>query len=327
MALSLSAIEKSLDIPAAQVETILSLLELTSVARRPLVRVEGSYFDHITGRFRVMSTKLADLSRSDVIVRGLLAINTVQDEGEDRVSTAAECRMKSISQSSGGYGLGNGEYSERTHSASEVGVTPRGNSYGSSIVSFACSRLTLALECGLTVQEVSNGLYSLQCRGLLEYTLDDSCVYLEVMQDDEGEGEDLPTENTHIEKHLIMRLRDYLTTIGEANCKHLSTANYHAYVWYAARHVHSLLRSINSLASERIVDMWRVGSTICRYSAIPEEKGDLGGKTGRGTVPSPTHSPEEVQAALQQFVCCAMEQIKEGDVSAERLNHVSCSFY
>jgi hypothetical protein len=280
---------------------------------------------------------LTDLSHSDVLVRGLLAVNTISDE-EDAERASSECRMRSVSQSGGGYGLGNGEYSEHTHSASAsgAGAAPRGgNSYGSAIVSFACSRLALALECGLTVQEVSNGLYSLQCRGLLEYALDDSCVYLEVLQEEEKEeGKDDRQNETdsggNCEKHLIMSLRGYLTAIGaKKGGPPLSSSQHHSYVWYAARHVHSLLRSINRLASERIVDMWRIGGTICRYSAIPSDddssRRDRAGQAGRAVVTTSeeavftaAHSPEEIQTALQQFVCRAMEQIREGDVPTER---------
>ena len=98
VSVSVSSIENSLDISAASMETILSILELQPFH---LVSVKGSYYDTIGGRFRVTDTKLKDLEQIDILIRAILKLN----QTEKKVKSSSTGRRSSAWTDGASYGL------------------------------------------------------------------------------------------------------------------------------------------------------------------------------------------------------------------------------
>jgi hypothetical protein len=305
VSLLLDHIESTVDISSAAVETILSILELPPFN---LVVIEGTHFDSVKGRFR-RSTEV--LEKEDILIAAMVACNTYKPpKSESTVdfdfSEAGGSGDRSGMNSS--YGLG----FDSSASAANRGVfggdqaqdsgwqrdRRAGGSYGGKIQEFECSRLAVAARCGLTPDEVSNGLYKLQKAGVLEYRLQDSALYVRTT----------PPAHSYDAYHFEAYSRQH-TQQGTA-----VQQQYLQWVWYVADAVHTSLQCIATGGSQRIIDMWRATTTISQYTVstvVTPRKETKTAHTSAKEQPASEHkatqhNPAEVHGAAQSLLSHVM---------------------
>jgi hypothetical protein len=305
VSLLLEQIESTIDISSAAVETILSILELPPFN---LVVIEGTHFDSVKGRFR-RSTEV--LEKEDILIAAMVACNTYKPpKSESTVdfdfSEAGGSGDRSGMNSS--YGLG----FDSSASAANRGVfggdqaqdsgwqrdRRAGGSYGGKIQEFECSRLAVAARCGLTPDEVSNGLYKLQKVGVLEYRLQDSALYVRTT----------PPAHSYDAYHFEGYSHRHAQQASAVQQQYLQ------WVWHVADAVHTTLQRIATGGSQRIVDMWRATTTISQYteSTVVTPRKDT--KTAHvSTKGDPAiehkatqHKPAEVHGAAQSLLSHVM---------------------
>lgn len=275
VALPLERLETTTDISSAAVETILSVLELPPYN---LVVIEGTHFDTVKGRFR-RSTEA--LEKDDILVAAMVACNTYKPpKSESAVdfelfstasagagAGAAGSSAYDSSGMSGAYGLGFDSsasatnHGVSTHQQGEDSAWLRdrraGGSYGGKIQEFECSRLAVAARCGLTPDEVSNGLYKLQKAGVLEYRLQDSALYVRVA----------PRAHSYDAYHFETYCREHGGALPAPLTAGHKQQLYSLWLWHLADAVRTSLQRIADGGSQRIVDMWRATSTIAQFTA------------------------------------------------------------
>jgi hypothetical protein len=305
VSLLLEQIESTIDISSAAVETILSILELPPFN---VVVIEGTHFDSVKGRFR-RSTEV--LEKEDILIAAMVACNTYKPpKSESTVdfdfSEAGGNGDRSGMNSS--YGLG----FDSSASAANRGVfggdqaqdsgwqrdRRAGGSYGGKIQEFECSRLAVATRCGLTPDEVSNGLYKLQKAGVLEYRLQDSALYVRTT----------PPAHSYDAYHFEGYCRQQAQQATAVQQQYLQ------WLWYVADAVHSSLQRIATGGSQRIVDMWRATTTISQYTVSTVVTPRIEAKRGHTSAKehpaiehkASQHSPAEVHGAAQSLLSHVM---------------------
>jgi hypothetical protein len=305
VSLLLEQIESTIDISSAAVETILSILELPPFN---LVVIEGTHFDSVKGRFR-RSTEA--LEKEDILIAAMVACNTYKppksESAVDFDFSEAGGNGDRIGMNSS-YGLG----FDSSASAANRGVfggdqaqdsgwqrdRRAGGSYGGKIQEFECSRLAVATRCGLTPDEVSNGLYKLQKAGVLEYRLQDSALYVRITPPAHS------YDAYHFEGYCRQQHAQQATAVQQ---------QYLQWVWYVADAVHTTLQRIATGGSQRIIDMWRATTTISQYtvSTVVTPRKDT--KPGYVSTKDPAsehkasqHSPAEVHGAAQSLLSHVM---------------------
>lgn len=288
VSLLLDPLEPTIDINSTVVETIMSVLELPPFN---LLIVNGTHFDVIKGRFR-MNT--AAIEKVDILVAALLATNTSKANQSDTHDVDTSSKIHD-SASGGGrngmndtYGLGldcsasaahQGLIDENDLRDGSSGTGAAGSSgwqrdrklggtYGGKIQDFECSRLKVAQRTGLSVDEVSTGLYKLQKSGVLEYKLQDSALYLKICN---GLS---PTASAHTFESYCATHKSSMPQVGASKTVPGSSANqlYFAWLWQLSHAVFDALLKIASGGSHRIVDMWRTGRTIAHYTDSAQDK-------------------------------------------------------
>jgi hypothetical protein len=305
VSLLLEQIESTIDISSAAVETILSILELPPFN---LVVIEGTHFDSVKGRFR-RSTEV--LEKEDILIAAMVACNTYKPpKSESSVdfdfSEAGGSGDRSGMNSS--YGLG----FDSSASAANRGVfggdqaqdsgwqrdRRAGGSYGGKIQEFECSRLAVAARCGLTPDEVSNGLYKLQKAGVLEYRLQDSALYVRTT----------PPAHSYDPYHFEAYSRQHVQQATAVQQRYLQ------WIWQIADAVHTSLQRIATGGSQRIIDMWRATTTISQYTVstvVTSRKEAKTAHTSAKEQPASEHkashhSPAEVHGAAQSLLSHVM---------------------
>lgn len=322
VSLLLDPLEPTLDINSTVVETIMAVLELPPFN---LLLVDGTHFDVIKGRFR-MNT--AAIEKTDILVAALLATNTSKANTSDTSEFDLPGKNPTSAAAAGGegsggmndtYGLGldcsasaarqsfNDESDADAGGGSSGWQRDRrlGGSYGGKIQDFECSRLNVVLRTGLSVDEVSTGLYKLQKSGVLEYKLQDSALYLKIHN---GLS---PTASAHTFERFCADHRSSSPGHGSGGSGSMgvpgSTATatatqlYFAWLWQLSSAVYDALLKIASGGSSRIVDMWRTGKTIAHYTETTAAAADTdaSGKSGKSGSSLKHSSAPSVEAVVR----------------------------
>ena len=325
VSLLLDPLEASMDINSTVAETIISVLELPPYN---LLIVDGTHFDVIQGRFRMITE---NLQTSDILVAALLALNTIKpteklfDEANQPKSTNGmnesyglgyDCSASAANQ---GFSADDDMYSSITNTNNAATKTSSwerdrklGGSYGGKIQDFQCSRLAIALHTGLNIDEVSTGLYKLQRAGVLEYKLQDSALYLKVLPytpyssvggDSSGlssmhSGYSSDKCNTvhHFDAYCAQHALTHKNTTSTAattTSANLSTTLYYDWIWHLSCCVYTSLQKISSGGSHRISDMWRTGSTIAHYNSGKHKTSENGTKDSAAQVSRKSNNKTE----------------------------------
>jgi hypothetical protein len=330
VALLVEPLEKKLDLQSSAIETVLSVLELDPYR---LLTVEGTHFDTVVGRFRVSDMRLSALAKEDILVGALLKTNSEKNvlDNDDVMQTSNISALQQSSSDSnsvlnGGYanfkdangmndsyGLGYDCSASAAAQSSNSGGSSKadektsgwqrdrqlGGSYGGKIQEFRSSRMKMAMLTGLSVEDVSNGLYKLQKQGMLEYKLQDSSLYLSLCVvspvtsvDNAGADAESGEKTTAVPPGPVSFVH-YLQTSyakskiqGHPNSLLRTTSCYYEWIWQLATQVSSTLQVITLGGSKRLVDMWCTGKTVAHYTScrsISEETSrKMGGGTGGG---------------------------------------------
>ena len=208
--------EKNTDCSSAVLETMLSILELAPFS---LITVEGIHMDKISGKFRQSEQAIKALAAEDPVLRAILTLSTAnqalddtpcRDDGDDEVLLPK------------GRSIQNGN--ERT---------------------FECSRLSLATLLSLPVTNVTSSLYALQERGVIQYSLSDSAIYLTINP---------PSERN--DAGIFSVIDDV-----DDNEKYLK------WICRQSQLLFEVVEQLDSAASRRIENMWKVGCTMASFTA------------------------------------------------------------
>ena len=211
--------ENNTDCSSAVLETMLSILELAPFS---LITVEGIHMDKISGKFRQSEQAIKALAAEDPVLRAILTLSTVnqalddtpcRDDGDD------EGMMLLLSK---GRSIQNGN--ERT---------------------FECSRLSLATLLSLPVTNVTSMLYALQERGVIQYSLSDSAIYLTINS---------PSERNDA---------GIFSVIDDVDCNE----KYFKWICRQSQLLFEVVEQLDSAASRRIENMWKVGRTMASFTA------------------------------------------------------------
>ena len=271
VAVRLGPAERDLDLSDSAVETIFSVLELPPFG---LLQVDGVHLDAIAGQFRCVDSKLTDLLRYDPIVKALFEVDPQLKEKARKRAQRAAALEAGAGAGAGGMGMGMG--SMATYGFGSDGADADRESLAESAAAYGrqpfgpLSLLRLATLAGLTYDECTRGLYMLQTQGVLEYRLSEHAVYLTptLTQSLSGTGESPWTGDRFVPS-----------------------------LWSLAERVTQRINSINDLAGQRTLDMWRLGATIAAC------------KVGGGLGEEQEQEQQERQEQISSLMCHYMQTL------------------
>ena len=241
---SLKNIADKCDIADATVETILSVLELPPYQ---LLLVEGIHLDHVHGSFKVSDEKLAQLGQSDIIIKALLELR----DGSLAQKDAKPANGGNRASDRPGQATGSFFNSHPVDTFKGFGEDYE-NEYKK--LEFQASLMELAEKAGLDRAEAATGLYMLQKRGILAYTLSDACVYIT-----------LTTQGKELKGHEdLFSMNNVLSDVQSAQM------NFCAWLFALALQVTHTMNNIEMTSSQRICDAWRIGRMLTENSRQAE---------------------------------------------------------
>ncbi len=182
--LRIKSIENLLDISSAAAETVISLLEfspLTIPVKGPLakqeakvsVRLDRLHLDQVEGRFRVPLEKVRSLAEgetADILVKAIITCNDNEKIRQEKEKQSKESRDNATSF-----------FADERIADSLITSNNRSIEQPSLISDrFSLSRSRLAQTAGLDIDDASRGLYRLQQRGLIEYSLSEQAIHLDI---------------------------------------------------------------------------------------------------------------------------------------------------
>ena len=255
LCISFESFEKKTDCSSAVLETMLSILELAPFS---LVTVEGIHMDKISGKFRKSEQAINTLAVDDPILRAILTLSEINHATNDTP--------------------GNDEEDE-----DEVGMLflPKGRSIqNGNERSFECSRLSLATLLSIQVTEVTSKLFALQEKGVIQYSLSDSAVYLTINS---------PTEPNDSGISSILDCVD-------------DNERYFSWICRQSQLLFDVVEKLDSAASRRIENMWKVGCTMASFTAA-----DYNGGAASQPAAVDDDGKAGLQFELQTFLANMME--------------------
>ena len=255
LCISFESFEKKTDCSSAVLETMLSILELAPFS---LVTVEGIHMDKISGKFRKSEQAINTLAVDDPILRAILTLSEINHATNDTP--------------------GNDEEDEDA-----VGMLflPKGRSIqNGNERSFECSRLSLATLLSIQVTEVTSKLFALQEKGVIQYSLSDSAVYLTINS---------PTEPNDSGISSILDCVD-------------DNERYFSWICRQSQLLFDVVEKLDSAASRRIENMWKVGCTMASFTAA-----DYNGGAASQPAAVDDDGKAGLQFELQTFLANMME--------------------
>ena len=257
LCISFESFEKKTDCSSAVLETMLSILELAPFS---LVTVEGIHMDKISGKFRKSEQAINTLAVDDPILRAILTLSEINHATNDTP--------------------GNDEEDEN-----EVGMLflPKGRSIqNGNERSFECSRLSLATLLSIQVTEVTSKLFALQEKGVIQYSLSDSAVYLTINS---------PTEPNDSDSGVS----SILDCVDD-------NERYFSWICRQSQLLFDVVEKLDSAASRRIENMWKVGCTMASFTAA-----DYNGGAANQPAAVDDDGKAGLQFELQTFLANMME--------------------
>eukprot|EP01038_Epipyxis_sp_PR26KG_P008848 gene8848-11939_t len=225
--LPFNRLETLCDINSAGIETVLTVLELEPFQ---LIRMEGIHYDTINGSFRVTEVETNRVSQSNSLIAALLRLNKMSKRTKSNYQSCPDIASDDKHQ----YGLGNGHLLPLASPKQHPTETYQP-------VEFKCSRLALSIATGLSVEHVTQELYALQNKKVLEYSMSDLSYHVELVDSPYSIGKSMVDILT-----LACKVQDGLS------------------------------RTVTACA-EKVIDMWRVASLIEKYSPLIESNGQVDG--------------------------------------------------
>jgi superfamily II DNA helicase RecQ len=281
VSISLQKIAEQCDIGDAPVETILSILEMKPFE---LLQVDGIHLDIIQGSFRLPSLKVDEFSETDILVKALLQLN-------ETPPTAMKNSIKSwgINLASQRYTNNSGSMYQQKQQQQRAGASSdlvgHPNEYDK--VSFRLSLLRLAEHCSLSRDETSYGLYSLQKRGILEYSLSDPALYITLKP----------------RGHAMEGYHKFFTTGAGAQGKvdltelQAHQMNFCYWIWKLALRVTQSINDNEGVASQRNIDIWQAGHVMKESPANVE-------------------NPDSLQNNISDFLCYYLDCVSGSSVTS-----------
>ena len=179
--------------------------------------------DKISGKFRQPEQAIQALAAEDPVLRAILTLSTVNQALDD-----TPCRDNDDDDDDGmlflpkGRSIQNGN--ERT---------------------FECSRLSLATLLSLPVTDVTSKLYALQERGVIQYSLSDSAIYLTINPPSERNDTGISSVIDDVDDN----------------------EKYFSWISRQSQLLFEVVEQLDSAASRRIENMWKVGCTMASFTA------------------------------------------------------------
>ena len=217
--ISFESFEKNSDCNSAVLETLVSLLELDPFH---LVNIEGVHLDRVTGKFRQSQKAIESLALKDPVLEAILSCSTVSNS-----SSNSHCNDSEDDEFDDLFGAVKGR---SIQSGNEL--------------AFECSRLSLATHLGIQVNDVSGRLFALQEKGILQYSLSDSAIYL--------------TINT--------QYNESATSIDCVIDQVDDDGAYFTWLWKQSQLLYDIVDRIDSTALRRVESMWKIGSTMAHFT-------------------------------------------------------------
>ena len=219
-----------------------------------LFQVEGSRLDSVTGSFRRASSE-SDVDRSDVIVNAIVELN------EHHKGNKRDARHRKRPSGPGADALKDWFDDNSSSDDNNDGISGRDNSQYSA-ASFSVSLMDLANRLNMEPDRVASALYSLQKRGVISYTIAETMIYVTSSTSDISSSLRLFAKSPEFET--------YLEEFYKLNAKFLSKSGpisaikvlLHCWMKHISHAVNKILIRVMTDASNRVLDMWRVGCVV-----------------------------------------------------------------
>jgi hypothetical protein len=206
----------------------------------------------VSGSFRRASSE-ADIDRSDVIVNAIVELNELK-----KVGSKSSSRRK---QPCGpGADALKDWFDDNSSSDDGDGGRPENSQY--SATSFSVSLMDLANRLDMEPDRVASALYSLQKRGIISYSVADTMVYVTTSNSEISSSLRQFSMSSEFETYL----KDFyeLNINGSAKSGSISSTKVFLHCWmkYVSHSVNKILTRVMTDASNRVLDMWRVGCVV-----------------------------------------------------------------